>query len=83
MNTLSVAEILQTLAGTSIQTILYKGGWPELHAVPKRDTKKFLDDYINTYIEKDIVLTAGIQKSREFLKFTRLLAERAEVEILK
>ncbi len=75
MNTLSVAEILSARK-TNIQEILYTGGWPELHADKTRDVKKYLDDYINSYIEKDIVLAAGIQKSREFLKFVKLLAGR-------
>lgn len=75
MNTLSVSEILAA-RNSSIQDILYKGGWPELHANDNRDPKKFLDDYINSYVEKDIVLAAGIQKSREFLKFIKLLAGR-------
>jgi predicted AAA+ superfamily ATPase len=75
MNTLSVSEILNAKK-SSIQDILFKGGWPELHATENRDPKKFLDDYINSYVEKDIVLAAGIQKSREFLKFVRLLAGR-------
>lgn len=76
MNTLSVAEILASSPALSVQDILYKGGWPELYAQPKRDPRKFLDDYINSYVEKDIVLAAGIQKSREFLKLVRLLAGR-------
>ena len=75
MNTLSVAEILNARE-TTIQNIIYSGGWPELHAIEGKDPKKYLDDYINSYIEKDIVLTAGIQKSREFLKCLRLLAGR-------
>ncbi len=75
MNTLSVAEILAAREA-SIQDILYKGGWPELHATDNRDPKKYLDDYINSYVEKDIVLAAGIQKSREFLRFVKLLAGR-------
>ena len=75
MNTLSVAETLAAQA-YPIQEILYRGGWPELYANSEKEPKKFLDDYINTYIEKDIVLAAGIQKSREFLKFVKLLAGR-------
>ncbi len=75
MNTLSVSEILGARK-SSIQEILYKGGWPELHADEARDPRKYLDDYINSYVEKDIVLAAGIQKSREFLKFVKLLAGR-------
>lgn len=75
MNTLSVSEILSSQS-VSIQEILYKGGWPELYSQSNKDAKKFLDDYISSYIEKDIVLAAGIQKSREFLKFIKLLAGR-------
>jgi uncharacterized protein len=75
MNTLSVSEILAARE-TSIQSILYAGGWPEIHARDVQNPKKFLDDYINSYIEKDVVLAAGIQKSREFLKFIQLLAGR-------
>ncbi|MEY4617513.1 MAG: hypothetical protein RJB66_2473 [Pseudomonadota bacterium] len=75
MNTLSISEILAARK-ISIQQILYMGGWPELHAQGVKDSKKFLDDYINSYVEKDIVLAAGIQKSREFLKFVKLLAGR-------
>lgn len=80
MNTLSVAEILaskEELPGVGIQEILYRGGWPELYAHhDAKNPKKYLDDYINSYIEKDVVLSAGIQKSREFLTFTKLLAGR-------
>jgi predicted AAA+ superfamily ATPase len=75
MNTLSVSEIIAARP-TPIQEIIYTGGWPELHAHPGKDVKKYLDDYINSYIEKDIVLAAGIQKQNEFLKFVKLLAGR-------
>lgn len=75
MNTLSVSEIYRN-SPRAIQEILYKGGFPEIYKDNKDDPKKYLDDYINSYVEKDIVLTAGIQKSREFLKFLRLLAGR-------
>jgi predicted AAA+ superfamily ATPase len=75
LNTLSVSEILAAQA-IDIQSLLFRGGWPELYVQVDKDPKKFLDDYINTYIEKDIVLAAGIQKSGEFLKFVRLLAGR-------
>ena len=76
MNTLSVSEIVGAIPTTKIQDIIYKGGWPELHANPTLDIKKYLDNYINSYVEKDIILTSGIQKSMEFLKFVRLLAGR-------
>jgi len=75
MNTLSVSEILQAQQ-ISIQDIIYRGGWPEVYSRGISDPHKFLDDYITSYIEKDIVLAAGIQKSREFFKFVQLLAGR-------
>lgn len=75
MNTLSIAEILRAKK-ISIQEILFRGGWPEIHANDFQNVKKFLDVYINTYIEKDVVLSGGIQKGSEFLKFIKLLAGR-------
>ena len=75
MNTLSVSEILAARS-FAIQDILYRGGWPELYADDSKDPKRYLDDYINSYIEKDIVLAAGIQKASEFLRFIQLLAGR-------
>ncbi|PIU00202.1 MAG: hypothetical protein COT74_04505 [Bdellovibrionales bacterium CG10_big_fil_rev_8_21_14_0_10_45_34] len=75
LNTLSVSEVL-AFREQRIQDILYKGGWPELYTNEKKEVKKYLDDYISSYIEKDIVLSAGIQKRHEFLKFTKLLAGR-------
>jgi len=75
LNTLTVAELLAR-ASMPVQHIVYAGGWPEVHANGVQNPKRFLDDYINTYIEKDVVLAAGIQKSREFLTFVRMLAGR-------
>lgn len=75
LNTLSVHEILQALPETSIKTILFQGGWPELyndHASPIT----YLNDYIRSYVEKDIVLSAGIQKVAEFHTILGLLAAR-------
>jgi predicted AAA+ superfamily ATPase len=76
LNTLTVAEILESLPSLSIQHILFSGGWPELYAQPEIQPSRYLDNFINSYVERDIVLTAGIQKSREFLRFLRLLAGR-------
>lgn len=75
MNTLSVSEVLNAV-DMPVQQILYQGGWPELYVNPHHDARKFLNDYIRSYIEKDIVLSAGIQKSAAFLLFMKLLAGR-------
>jgi predicted AAA+ superfamily ATPase len=75
MNTLSVSEICAAKT-IPIQEIIFNGGWPELYATSGKNVKKYLDDYINSYIERDIVLSAGIQKQNEFLRFAKLLAGR-------
>ncbi len=75
LNTLSVSEILK-FENQPIQQILYKGGWPEVYSQKISNPNRYLDNYINTYIEKDIVLSAGIQRSNEFLKFVQLLSGR-------
>lgn len=75
MTTLSVSEILAAL-DVPVAEILFKGGWPELYVDPTLKSNSYLDDYINSYVEKDIIMSAGIQKSRDFLHFCKLLAAR-------
>jgi predicted AAA+ superfamily ATPase len=76
LNTLSVHEILQTLPETNITTILFNGGWPELYIDNKLTTVQYLNDYTRSYIEKDIVLSAGVQKQQAFAMVLGLLAAR-------
>lgn len=76
MCTLSFTELLESKPSSSVQNFLYTGGWPELHANESISVKKYLDDYISSYVEKDIVLSAGIQKTTEFTRFLKLLAGR-------
>ena len=75
LNTLSVAEITAKNPDIPIWDILFKGGWPELY-VSSISTTKYLNDYIRNYIEKDIVLSAGISKQKEFNTVLKLLAAR-------
>jgi len=67
LNTLSVSEILNAIP-TPLPLILFRGGWPELYVYPDTDSNKYLDNYITSYIEKDIVLSAGIKKTARFLQ---------------
>lgn len=75
LNTLSVAEIRRSF-DLPILEILFRGGWPDLYARKEVSIKKYLDNYLTTYIEKDIVLSAGIQKSSDFFRFCKVLAGR-------
>lgn len=76
LNTLSVHEIQQALGDFPIQNILLRGGWPELYIDQALSPFPYLNDYLRSYIEKDIVLTAGIQKQQAFGLVLGLLAAR-------
>jgi len=76
LNTLSVGEIHKAIPSMPLSRIVFNGGWPEIYASDGISTVVYLNDYIRTYIEKDIVQSAGIEKHREFLLVLRLLAAR-------
>jgi len=76
LNTLTVHEIQKALTSVSIQDILFKGGWPELYIDQTLSPVQYLNDYIRSYIEKDIVLSAGVQKQDAFNTILGLLAAR-------
>ncbi|MDZ4677626.1 MAG: ATP-binding protein [Oligoflexia bacterium] len=73
---LSVHEILGFDSATSLKQILFNGGFPELWIRPELNAVSFLNDYISTFIEKDIAQTAGVEKLSAFSTTLRLLAAR-------
>lgn len=73
LNTLSIHE----LDGLwSLNSYLLRGGWPELYASPQLEVSRYLNDLVSTYIERDIVVAAGIERRAAFLKVLHLLAGR-------
>ncbi|KGA93424.1 ATPase (AAA+ superfamily)-like [Leptospirillum ferriphilum] len=76
LNTLTVHEIKKAFADTDLADILFQGGWPELYIDRSLSTVAYLNDYIRSYIEKDIVLSAGVQKQEAFGIVLGLLAAR-------
>ncbi len=70
LNTLSVHEI----GRFHLPDLILKGGWPELHANPTLSPLRYLNDLISTFIERDIVLAAGIERRESFAKMVNLLA---------
>jgi uncharacterized protein len=76
LNTLTVHEICQANTEISLATVLFKGGWPELYIDQQISSVQYLNDYIRSYIEKDIVLSAGVQKQNAFNIMLGLLAAR-------
>ena len=77
LNTLSIHEWEKTFSQPlSLRTIFMRGGWPELHASPELNGVHYLNDFIATFIEKDIVAAAGIEKKAAFSKTLQLAAAR-------
>ncbi len=76
LNTLSVHEIINAFPKIQLTEVLFKGGWPELYTNLALDPVKYLNDYIRNYIEKDIVVSAGIIKKKEFHTVLGMLAAR-------
>jgi hypothetical protein len=76
LNTLTVSEILGAFPRVPVQEILFRGGWPELYTNTELDTVRYLNDYIRNFIEKDIVLSSGISKQKEFNTVLGMLAAR-------
>ncbi len=77
LNTLSVHEWCLTFQKEfSLSAFFMRGGWPELHAFPDLNAVQYLNDFIMTFIEKDIVTAAGIEKKAAFSKALQLASGR-------
>jgi len=77
LNTLSLHELNQAFAEpTSLRTYFMRGGWPELYSSAALDPVQYLNDFISTFIEKDIVSAAGIEKKAAFSKVLQLTSSR-------
>lgn len=73
LNTLSIHELG---AQAVLSQLMLKGGWPELYANPNLSVTRYLNDLISTFIERDIVSAAGIERKAAFTKTTGLFAGR-------
>lgn len=78
LNTLSIHELARhaPAGGWSLGEHLLRGGWPELHVSPDLDPVGYLNALIATFIERDIVSAAGIERHAAFTKCLQLAAAR-------
>lgn len=80
LHTLSARELFdyfQTdLSASQILEWLIKGGYPEIYE-HNLDHYRFFNDYVATYIERDVRQLLNIRHIREFDQFMRLLAIRS------
>lgn len=73
LHTLSVHELGDRAA---LADWFVRGGFPELYARPELDPSLYIQDYIRTFVEKDVAASAGILQTEAFLRALQLLAAR-------
>ncbi len=74
---LSAAELNKAnLLEENGRDLLWKGGFPEIWA-EKLDAVLFYQDYIQTYLERDLKLVLNVTNIRDFRRLMSLLAIRA------
>jgi predicted AAA+ superfamily ATPase len=75
LGTLSAKELNRTNLLTDKRDLLWKGGFPELWA-ERLDAKGFFEDYIQTYLERDLKQILNVTNLRDFRRFLSILAIR-------
>jgi predicted AAA+ superfamily ATPase len=75
LGTLSATELNSTNLLNNKRDLLWKGGFPELWA-ENLDPKEFYNDYIQTYLERDLRQILNVSNLRDFRRFLSMLAIR-------
>ncbi|MFK5925459.1 MAG: ATP-binding protein [Desulfuromusa sp.] len=78
LETLSAKE-LRGVAGISATTVfdhLWKGGYPELWSNPAINPESFYEDYVQTYLERDLKTLIQVTNLRDFQRFVQICATR-------
>lgn len=73
LHSLAVSELG---AAASIADWFSRGGFPELYARRELEPGRYFDDYVRTFVEKDIAATAGVQQMDAFHRALALLGAR-------
>lgn len=79
LDTLSAAELRGSLPKSRLDadTILWRGGFPELYRNPSLDPREFFSSYVATYLERDVRLVLRVGSLRDFERFLRGCALRS------
>lgn len=73
LHTLGVSELREH---AELGDWLFRGGFPELYVRRELSPSRYLEDYVRTFVEKDVAVTAGVSRLHEFRRALRLLAAR-------
>lgn len=75
LETLSAME-LRGCNVAAIDNFLWRGGYPELWSNPHLEPENFFENYIRTYIERDLKQIVEVKNLNDFRRFVRILATR-------
>ena len=76
MLNLSNEELRGAKIDAGIETMLVKGGFPELHARPELEPHFWYSSYLSTYLERDVRNILNVGSLRDFDRFLRACAMR-------
>jgi uncharacterized protein len=74
---LSLSEIGKARPQAPLDTVIVRGGFPELSARPEIDHVSFYHSYIATYLERDVRSLTSVGSLRDFERFLRACALRS------
>jgi len=77
LETLSLGEIHRALPDVTPESVIVRGGFPELQADPDIDHLAFYNSYLATYLERDVRSLANVGSLRDFERFLRACALRS------
>lgn len=76
METLSTTEIRPYSDRVNIMDLPWKGGYPELWAHKDIEFSQFFEDYVQTYLERDLKAMMNVSNLRDFQRFMKAVAIR-------
>lgn len=78
LETLSSKEIRESgfFTEDKVKDSIWKGGYPELYANSSLDSKTFFEDYIQTYLERDLKSIINVSSLRDFQRFFKICSLR-------
>lgn len=77
LEALSLAELREAGIDTDVETVVVRGGMPELWERPELDAVAFHRSYVATYLERDLRLQLNVGSLRDFERFVRACALRS------
>ena len=73
---LSYAELQKNFVDITLTDLIIKGGYPEIW-VESLDGRKWMESYLQTYVQRDVRLIRNISNLTDFSRFVVMCANRA------